>query len=68
MLWRALIAWSPVVFTALVLKFSDGRSPTTITAPIITLLSLTAALAIVSLLPRRRSPQDHLAGTWLVPG
>ena len=67
MLWRALIAWSPVICTALVLKFSDGRSPAAITAPIITLLSLTAALAIVSLIPRRRSPQDHLAGTWLVP-
>ena len=76
-LWRALVAWSPVVFGLVgLVALSRSVFGGPIAAEDITVvlgiasglaLGLFAALAIVSALMPERGLQDRLAGTWLVP-
>jgi len=66
MLGRGLIAWSPVLFSALLMKYMPITDRTS-AAPFAMLGLLVAALAIGSLCQRKRGLQDMLAGTWPVP-
>jgi eukaryotic-like serine/threonine-protein kinase len=64
-LWRGLVAWSPVllaglVFCLLVRPLGMGRAVTAILIPLL-------ALTVWSLALPGRGLQDRLAGTWLVP-
>ena len=65
MLWRAFIAWSPLLLAALVLPILS-RMMTFPAAVAITAL-LVAIPVIISAALRDRGLQDRLAGTWLVP-
>lgn len=66
MLGRGLIAWSPVLFSALLVK-PMSITENTSAAPFIMLGLLVAGLAIGSLCMRKRGLQDMLADTWPVP-
>lgn len=66
MLGRGLIAWSPVLFSVLLVKFMPITDRTS-AAPYAALSLLVAAFAIGSLCLRKRGLQDMLAGTWPVP-
>jgi len=66
MLGRSLVAWSPVLFSALLVKYMPITHRIS-AAPFAMLGLLVAALAIGSLCQRKRGLQDMLAGTWPVP-
>jgi uncharacterized RDD family membrane protein YckC len=66
MLGRGLIAWSPVLFGAVLLKLMPINDRTPL-APFIMLALLATGLAIASLCQRKRGLHDMLAGTWPVP-
>ncbi|MBL9180233.1 MAG: hypothetical protein JNM65_19380, partial [Verrucomicrobiaceae bacterium] len=61
-----LIAWSPVLFSVLLVKFMPITDRTS-AAPFATLGLLVGGLAIASLCMRKRGLQDMLADTWPVP-
>jgi hypothetical protein len=64
-LWRALVAWSPVLLAPLLLAV---LTPLTGIASAATILAaLWCGLTAWSLALPTRSLQDRLAGTWLVP-
>jgi hypothetical protein len=65
MLWRACIAWSPILVGALVLSRLAPLVPRP--AALAGTALLVIVPAIVSATLRDRSLQDRLAGTWLVP-
>jgi uncharacterized RDD family membrane protein YckC/tRNA A-37 threonylcarbamoyl transferase component Bud32 len=65
MVWRALIAWSPILVGALVFSLLAQVVPLPAAIAGTTLLVLVPVIFSVTL--RERSLQDRLAGTWLVP-
>lgn len=67
LLGRGLIAWSPVLLSAVTLYLSMAGSPSNLIAPSLVMGVLVLVFAIASIIPRERSLQDMLAGTWLVP-
>lgn len=67
MLWRGLIAWSPVLFCVVLLWLTLPSGPDSLAASGAALGSLIIGFAVASLFPRERSLQDAFAGTWLVP-
>jgi hypothetical protein len=65
MVWRALIAWSPILVGALVFSLLAQVVPLPAAIAGTTLFVLVPVIFSVTL--RERSLQDRLAGTWLVP-
>ena len=65
MLWRACVAWSPILLGAVLLASLAplGNLPAAIT---VVAVLIVGTIAYSAGLPER-SLQDRLAGTWLVP-
>jgi RDD family len=66
---RALIAWSPIVAIAIMLKSGPDITDTTL-VPLTAQIALLAALAAGaawSIARPSRGLQDRIAGTWVVP-
>jgi uncharacterized RDD family membrane protein YckC len=63
-LWRSLVAWSPLIATPFIVGFSKVFSNTT--TGMIIAGSLCAGLTVVSIILPKRGLPDMLAGTWPV--
>lgn len=64
-LWRSLVAWSPIVLAPVLMAVLTARIGALWAAVLPGLLI--AGLAGLSIALRQRSLQDRVAGTWLVP-
>jgi uncharacterized RDD family membrane protein YckC len=65
MLWRAIVAWSPLLIGIVSVAMLSRRLP--LTAAVALTATVILVLVIWSALRRERSLPDLLAGTWLVP-
>ena len=65
MLWRAFIAWSPLLLAAFVVAILGYAMP--LPAAIASAALVVIVPVIISAVLRERSLQDRLADTWLVP-
>lgn len=73
MLWRSLIAWSPILLLPVVIMFDAplmqmaGDQEVIRVIGLIAMAALSLALVLAAIATRGRGLHDRLAHTWLVP-